>query len=442
MMGSDSFQATIRRTATVVILMLVALAVITGYWQAVRGPALSAREDNPRLVLAERSIPRGAILDRNGHPLAVSQSAADGYVRYYPERAAEPVVGYYSLRHGLGGTEAAFDDELRGVAGRTRSEIFIDDLLHRVPAGQPVRLTLDLSVQQAADAALGDRAGAVVVLSVPDGEVIALASHPTFDPATLDQDWEQLRTDAASPLVNRATQGVYQPGAAFQTIVLAEALSRRTTYLASAVQANTPVQLGNAVLNCASMPLTNTLGAAYAAGCPAPFAALADQLDAASLAAAIQRWQLNVATEGFELPAHTLAWSPDTLTTTQVVRELVLGQGALTVSPLQMATVIGAVANGGHSLAPPHVTFAATSPSHTFSPISPETAAALQTTLTVSEDLAGQVALAVSGNNRLTWFLGFAPASSPRWAIVVLLENSDAATCQSVAASVRTKLSP
>jgi len=442
MMNSDSLQSAIRRTSVVMVLMFLALTVITGYWQAMRGPALSVREDNPRLVLAERNVPRGAILDRNGHPLAVSQSTADGYARYYPERAAAPVVGYYSLQHGLGGAEAAFDDELRGTVGRTRSEIFVDDLLHRVPVGQSVRLTLDLSAQQAADAALGDRAGAVVVLSVPEGEVIALASHPTFDPATLDEDWERLRTDAASPLVNRATQGVYQPGAAFQTIVLAEALLRGTTYLTSTVQAHTPVQVGSATLNCASTPLSNTIAAAYAVGCPAPFVMLADQLDAASLAVAIQRWQLDTITNGFELPVHTSAWSPGMLTTTQAVRELALGQGALTISPLQMATVIGTIANNGHSIMMPHITFAAAPSSQSFSPMSPEVALSLQNALTMRQDLAGQVTLAASGENRLAWFLGFAPIHSPQWAIVVLLENGDAAADWQIATSVRTKLAP
>jgi cell division protein FtsI/penicillin-binding protein 2 len=242
--------------------------------------------------------------------------------------------------------------------------------------------------------------------------------------------------------VNRATQGVYQPGAAFQTIVLAEALSRGATYLTNTVQADALVQLGSATLDCASPPMTDTVAAAYAVGCPAPFATLADQLDAASLASAIQRWQLDTITDGFELPVHTSAWSPAMLTTAQAVRELALGQGALTVSPLQMATVIGTIANDGHSIGTPHITFAAAPSSQTFSPLSPEIALSLQNTLPAHDDLAGQVALAASGENRLAWFLGFAPARSPQWAIVVLLENGDAAADWQIATSVRTKLAP
>ena len=441
-MNRESFAAAIRRASAVLTMMLLALALLTGYWQTARSATLSARKDNPRLVLAERRVPRGAITDRNGQPLAVSQSTPDGYVRYYLEQAAAPVVGYYSLRHGLGGAEATFDDELRGTAGRTRSEAWMDSLLHRVPRGRSVRLTLDLSVQRAADAALGDRAGAVVVLSVPEGEVIALASHPTYDPATLDNDWERLRSDPASPLVNRATQGAYQPGAAFQTLILSDALSQGRAYLTSTVQANAPVQLGGATLSCAVTPLTSTLSAAYAAGCPAPFASLADRLDAGDLTASIQRWQLDAALDGFELPTHETAWSADALTTTQTLRELVLGQSTLMVSPLQMATVIGTIANGGRELAAPHLTFRPVSDSPTPALLPPEMASALQAALPVSADMAGQAALAVSGENRLAWFMGFAPPSSPRWVIVVLIENGDAATAQSIAASVRAELAP
>jgi peptidoglycan glycosyltransferase len=442
MMNRELSAAAIRRASTVLILMLLALALVTGYWQLVQGPTLSARQDNPRLVLAERRVPRGAILDRNGQPLAVSQSTPDGYVRYYPERAAAPVAGYYSLRHGLGGAEASFDSELRGIAGRTRLDTFFDGLLHRVPKGRSVRLTLDLTVQRAADAALGDHVGAVVVLSVPEGQVIALASRPNYDPATLDQDWEQLRSDRTSPLVNRATQGAYQPGAAFQTVILAEALSEERAYLTSTVEADTSVQLGSAALSCAATPPTNTLSAAYAAGCPAPFAALADQLDVDRLAASILRWQLDAGLDGFELPTHTTGWSPGGLTTPQAVRELVLGQGSLTVSPLQMAMVIGTLANGGRPLAAPRLTFGPQSTSLPPSLMPPEVASALVAALPTNADLAGQAALANSGEGWLAWFLGLAPASSPRWVIVVLIEDGDAATSQSVAASVRAKLSP
>jgi peptidoglycan glycosyltransferase len=185
-----------------------------------------------------------------------------------------------------------------------------------------------------------------------------------------------------------------------------------------------------------------TLAAAFAAGCPAPFDELAHDFDVETITKAVQRWQLDAATASFKQPVHRSGFSPAVLTTTQSLRELILGQGALTVSPLQMAFMMGAIANGGQPIASPHLTFTSASTSSAPLVVSPEVAGAIQSALSTHDDLGGQIALAVSGENQLTWFLGFAPALSPRWAIVVLLEGGDAATCYQIAASTRAKLSP
>jgi peptidoglycan glycosyltransferase len=441
--------ASIRRMSLVLTVMLLVLALVTGYWQVLQGAALTARDDNPRLVLAERQIPRGELLDRNGEVLAFSQSTPGGdparqtYVRTYADRAAEPVVGYYSLRYGVGGAEAAFDDELRGIAGQTRLDAVVNKWLHRTPPGQSVRLTLDLAVQRAADAALGDRPGAVVVLSVPEGEVIALVSHPNFEPNTLDEDWERLRADAASPLLNRATQGLYQPGSAFQTVVLAEALSAGLVHMTDTVSSiSSSVAFDGAALCCATAPAGKTLDAAFAAACPAPFAALADQMTAQQVAQIVRRWSLDVAPDPFELPTHATVFSSDSLTTPVSVRNLILGQGALTMSPLQMATTVTIIANDGRPVVAPHLA-AAPAPTTSASAVIPsQIARAIRSALPVHGDLAGQAALALSGENQIAWFAGFAPAPSPRWVIVTLVENGDATTVSSIAAQIRPELGP
>ena len=436
----------IRRMSLVLTVMLLILALVTGYWQVLKGAALTARDDNPRLVLAEQQIPRGAILDRDGKALAVSQSATAGsarvYTRYYPDRAAEPVVGYYSLRYGVGGAEATFDNELRGIAGQTWLDAIVNKWLHRTPPGQSVHLTLDLVVQHAADAALGDRPGAVVVLSVPDSEVIALVSHPNFEPNTLDKDWEQLRADIASPLLNRATQGLYQPGAAFQTIVLAEALSAGLVHMTDTVSSiSSSVAFDGAALYCATSPAGKTLDAAYAAACPAPFATLADQMSIQQVAQIVRRWSLDAAPNPFELSTHATVFSSDLLTSPVLVRDFVLGQGSLTMSPLQMAATAAIIANDGRPIVPPHLTAAPAAPAASTPSVVPsQIASAIRSALSVHGDLTGQAALAISGDNRIAWFTGFAPVQSPQWVIVILVENGDAATVSSIATQIRSEL--
>ena len=204
--------------------LLAALGLAAGYWGIARAGELRARPDNPRLVDAEQATLRGPIYARDGallaystcagaeQPLAPCAGAQARYQRRYPHPEAAPAIGYYSLRYGVGGLEAFADATLRG--GRTP----LDDLLHRPRRGAAITSSLDLTWQSRAHealrvgSALGALAGAAVVLDWRSGEVLALASRPSFDPNRLEQDWDRLRAEPSAPLLNRATQGLYQPG--------------------------------------------------------------------------------------------------------------------------------------------------------------------------------------------------------------------------------------
>ena len=120
------------------------------------------------------------------------------------------------------------------------------------------------------------------------------------------------------------------------------------------------------------------------------------------------------------------------------MRDLVLGQGALTVSPLQMASVIGVIANDGRPL----TVRLTPGPSSQAAPpiLASEIAGAIRAALPASGDLAGQTASAVGGEKQHAWFIGFAPSSLPRWVIVVLLEQESAATANQIAAQVSATL--
>ena len=209
--------------------LLIAFAIIAaaaGYWGVVRADSLRGRDDNARNVIAEQTIRRGTIYDRGDTPLAFSQEQPNGLMqRVYPYPETVAAVGYYSFRYGVTGLEAEYDAQLRGDTWRGGWDRFVDSALHRAERGGDVRATIDLVVQQAAQSALGDRSGAVVAVEVPSGRVLALASAPGYDPNTLDQQWDALTADVdSSPLLNRATAGVYQPGSALETVVLAALL--------------------------------------------------------------------------------------------------------------------------------------------------------------------------------------------------------------------------
>lgn len=139
---------------------------------------------------------------------------------------------------GKDGAEQAFENWLRGTPGEKvtqtdRSGTAVEETYTVTPRpGRDVTLTLDKALQTTAEEALGNflatspqsTGGAAVVLDVPDGGVLAMASFPGYDPATFSQDYQTLKDDPARPLYNRAIQGLYAPGSTFKLVTAAGAL--------------------------------------------------------------------------------------------------------------------------------------------------------------------------------------------------------------------------
>jgi peptidoglycan glycosyltransferase len=374
----------IQRLAQMILLSFGLVAATLLYWQVLRAPELFARADNPRLVQAELRLRRGRLLDRRGQVLAYSEVipetgvASDVVERRYPHPETAHVVGYYSLRYGEGGAENAFDPTLRGQLAS------FDQLLHRPQVGQDVRLSLDLAAQRAADQALGERQGAAVLLDVATGQVLAMVSHPTHDPNTLEEDWDALSANPEAPLLNRATQGVYPLGDLARLVGLAGLLSAGITSPPDPLQA----------------PLDEMLAPLSQPG----YLATARQL-------------------GFDAPP------PFDLPTGPGLLPDFEDRGTprdLAATPLHMARFAAAIADEG--LMPvPTLAYPASSapPNRAFAP---DVAASLRAATPQLDGLAGWSGVATpqeTGDQPLSWFVGYAPASAPRLAIAVVVENSD-----------------
>ncbi|MFW6135902.1 MAG: FtsW/RodA/SpoVE family cell cycle protein [Chloroflexota bacterium] len=417
-------------------LALVVLAIVCGYWTVVRADWLGAREDDPRRVIYERRIVRGRVLDRVGRTLAGASVGASGEVtRTYPVPEAAPVLGFASLRYGTGGIEAAFDEVLRGETGRSAWEESWADLLHRAPQGRDVQLTLDAELQQLARKALGEAMGAAVLLDAQEGDVLAMASAPTFDPARLGDQWEELREDPAAPLVNRATQGLYQPGSALQTVIVAEALHQGLVDgLADDVDGDMAreVRLDGSSVSCAMPPEeASTLGDAYGAACPAPVGALGRRLGPDGVAEAVERWRLT-RPPSLTISTDAADWDRETISST---RDEAMGQGALVVSPLQMALTAATLANDG-TMPAPRLTLRiqdadrawreTTAAGEAFGILAPSEARELVAAWRRWGGVPGYWGLAVAGGGEPhAWFLGVTPPGSQRrYAVAVLLEHA------------------
>ena len=194
---------------------VIATLLADSWWAVLRGPDLLTRTDNPRLAISDRYVPRGNILDRNNEPIDVTEGQSGTYHRVYLYPDLAPITGYTHPTYGQAGLEASLDNYLRGLQGNPESLIWWDHLLYGAPPpGLNVRLSLDLKLQKQADQSMGNNKGAVVLMNAQTGEILVMASHPTFDPNKLDEIGTSLAQDQNTPLINRAAQGMYPPGSA------------------------------------------------------------------------------------------------------------------------------------------------------------------------------------------------------------------------------------
>jgi peptidoglycan glycosyltransferase len=212
-------------------LSFAVLAAGAGYWQVIMAPAYSTAPDNPAVIAAARSVVRGRILDHDGTVLATSKKDKNGEpYRVYVDDTVSPVLGYASRQFGTAGLERAFDTQHTGF---TRVDP-LRDLLKKFDPNPydpaDLQLSLSLALQRAAVAGLGSDIGAVVMLDPKTGEILALASTPTYDasavadPTTAAKTFATLQRDKRKPLLARATQGQYVPGSVFKIVTSIAAL--------------------------------------------------------------------------------------------------------------------------------------------------------------------------------------------------------------------------
>ena len=189
---------------------LLACALVNGWWAETRADDLLSRTDNPRRAIADRFVLRGALFDRQNRSINITTGQPGSYSRSYLVPSLSAIAGYTHAIYGQAGLEASLDPYLRGLKGNPTLLIWWDYLLYgQPPTGLNFRLTLDLDTQKHADELLGDHTGALVLVNAQTGEILAMASHPTFDANLLDTIGESLPGLPNAPLLNRATQGLY-----------------------------------------------------------------------------------------------------------------------------------------------------------------------------------------------------------------------------------------
>lgn len=452
------FAREINRLLLGVIVLFTVVVVAAYYWGVAGSASILSRPDNPRLVEARANTLRGGIYDASGVLLAETETgirdSSGALARTYHEPSMFSALGYHNFRYGEGGIESAYNALLNGTARASSvSERLTNALLHRPQIGNDIQVTLDLRIQAAVYEALRGQRGAAVVIDVPTGRILALISLPDYDPNLLDTDWETLIADPGNPFFNRALVGAYQPGSAFQTPLMSAALLTEQTLNTPIDGATAPVQLNGLTLSCALPlpPASLSLRDAYAFACPSPFRDLTDSIGASTLMAAIETLHLDrspALLEIFRTAAAGLATpTPTPAASLNLIAEG-LGQGSITVSPLMMAMMASAIVNDGNAPQPYlllNQRLRGTTAWEAVSAVRPSlpmmtanTARQLQDLMRnavangaaqnagrPSLDIGGHAALAYSGEQALSWFVGFATlGGSSGAAVAIVLEGN------------------
>jgi peptidoglycan glycosyltransferase len=455
--------APIRRLAIVVAMMFCALLVSSTYIQFVAAKELNNRPDNRRTLLSSYARERGQILVR-GTPIARSVPAKDEFKwqRTYPKGDLYGhITGYYSFTYGSGGgIEGAEDSLLSGQSDKLFYRRVSDLLTGRKPTGASLELTINPKAQTAADKGLGNQRGAVVALDPSTGAILAMVSHPQYNPSELAshdskavaKSWKELTTDSSQPMVNRSIAGnLYPPGSTFKVVTAAAALSSgkytEDSELPGPAKLDLPqtsVDLHNDDNQPCGPGDKVSLTRALQISCNTAFGSLGMDLGAEELRSQAAKFGFG---DQLQIPMSVTPSSvPAELNQPQLAQSAI-GQYDVRVTPLQMAMVAAAVGNKGVVMRPYLVQTVRGSdlsvidesqPQELSQAIDPAVAEQLtrmmEAVVTGGTGTAAQISgISVAGKTGTAqhakgsaphaWFICFAPADKPQVAVAVVVED-------------------
>ncbi|SEH52684.1 penicillin-binding protein 2 [Magnetospirillum fulvum] len=314
-----------------------------------------------------------------------------GQSRYYPmESLGAHILGYVAavsesdltddpleelpgFRIGKGGVEKVYDMALRGRAGTSSLEVNSVGRVHRElerKEGEPgidLNLTLDIRLQQYAAQRLGDESAAVVVMDILTGDVIVMASTPSFDPNSFNrglsnEEWKDLTSNPRSPLTNKVIAGQFAPGSTFKLLTALAALESRDITPDMRVLCTGHLQLGSIKFHCWKKEGhgSQDLISGIKNSCDVYFYEVARRVGFEKIAEMARRFGLGTQT-GVDLPSERPGLIPDRAWKRKALKQPwhpgetlinAIGQGYVTATPLQLAVMTARIANGGYAVVP------------------------------------------------------------------------------------------
>lgn len=308
---------------------------------------------NTRQNSAAEFVVRGDIESSDGEILAYTQVDDEGNeTRIYPyEDIFAHVVGYYD--NGKSGLESLANYQLL-----TSHSFFLDQIANEFKEekndGDTVVTTLDSELQIAAYNALGDYDGAVVVLEPSTGRILAMVSKPDFDPNTIAARWDEIVNDEnSSVLVNRATQGLYAPGSTFKIVTALAYYREHGSFAGFDFECAGELTLEGHTIRCYNSTVhgQEDFTGAFASSCNSAFAQIGVDLGANTLIKASESLLFNKKLP-IDLQYKKSSFVLTSKDGTAKVMQTAFGQGDTLVSPMHMALITSAIANGGNLMKP------------------------------------------------------------------------------------------
>lgn len=441
--------ATVSRLRALFAVLFAMLVLRQAYVQLIAGPAIAANPYNPRHALL--GAHRGRILAGDGTVLA---KTADGK-RVYPfGPSLAQTVGYVSERYGTSGLEDAYDRALTpsDTTGDTASQFgqIIEAFTGKssVSRGADIVTTIQPAVQDELYRLLSGYArGAGVVLDPRTGAVLAIASVPSFDANGLTAIFPALLHDQSSPLLNRAIDGLYPPGSTFKIFTASAALDSGTVTMQSTFNDPGYYTIGNFTLHDDESEATGVqdLTGAFALSSNVDFGQIALKMGTDTFYRYLERWGIGASLD-FQLPASRDHVPPAADIVPGELAQMGFGQGALLMSPMQMALLAATIADDGSEPRPyivrqvvrPGGAGSSYGPAELASPISADTAQNVKKMMVAvvqrgtgtpaqlpGVTVAGKTGTATNPQGQAhSWFVCFAPAENPRVVVAVIVENA------------------
>lgn len=446
------------RMIVVCAMTLLLLCIMTAYFLGVtvgEAKAVYYNDYNQRIKQTEKTMPKGKILAADGTILAQSIVGEDGNLyRLYPHGASTAFVTGQMLM-GCNGLEERCWKEMYSV-GLNLLEKYTREASGEVPEGNSIVTTIDMELQKTAYEALENYNGAIGVLEVKTGRILAMASTPSYDPNEISVQWEDLNSRTDAPFLNRFTNGLYPPGSTFKLVTTLAYLRQHTAEEFSYTCTGSAIFRGT-IVHCSNEKAhgTQSLKEAFANSCNTAYAYMGEQIATADFRAVAEQLGFGTAFSGtIPYTASRFSLMEETENGTRV--QTAFGQGETLMTPFHKLMLAAAIANGGTVKLPYLVerlencdgevlTGYTSGGEQTLMDAEP---AALLTEymIAASEDkmaefaargitVAGKTGSAESVTGTHSWYLCFAPAENPQIAVVVLMENAGSGSRYAVPAA-------